>query len=85
MYYTHRRQYIVLWYRISGNKVDVLYPQKAVHRTVVQDIRKQGRCTIYSQKAVHCTVVKDIREQGRCTILTEGSTLYCGTGYQGTR
>ena len=63
MYYTHRRQYSVLWYMISGNKVDVPY----------------------SQKAVHCTVVKDIREQGRCTILTEGSTLYCGTGYQGTR
>ena len=34
------------WYRISGNKVDVLYSQKAVHRTVVQDIREQGRCTI---------------------------------------
>ena len=82
MYYTHRRQYIVLWYRISGNKVDVLYSQKAVQCTVVQDIREQGRCTIPTEGS---TLVQDIREQGRCTILTEGSTLYCGKGYQGTR
>ena len=53
MYYTHRRQYIVLWYRISGNKVDVLYSQKAVHSLYcVGDIREQGRCTIFKRKAV---------------------------------